>query len=107
MFKRSKKVMITRKPLKTSEIFETFYKESFYPIKADYMLILNEIEIYYSKKDEIIYIDDLNMMTKRGEDETIYKEELEELLKYLNWDNYILGLYPTSPDSSILCLKKR
>lgn len=71
------------------------------------MLILDKTEIYYSKEDEIIYIDDLGLQSDGKEGyELLSKKLLNELLKYLGWEDFSIGIYYYAFDNGILCIKK-
>lgn len=98
--------MIEKMSLEKSEVFHNFYEDEMWPIKADYMLKLNGVELYYNKRKEIIYVDDLSIFEERDDSEILSKEELNELFKYLKWDDYVLGLHHTSPESSTISFKK-
>lgn len=71
------------------------------------MLILDKTEIYYSKEDEIIYIDDLGLQSDGKEGyELLSKKSLNELLKYLGWEDFSIGINYYAFDNGILCIKK-
>lgn len=99
--------MIKIASLDESETFDMFYKNRKWGIKADSMLILDKTEIYYSKEDEIIYIDDLGLQSDGKEGyELLSKKSLNELLKYLGWEDFSIGIYYYAFDNGILCIKK-
>ncbi len=98
--------MIKEIPLEKSEIYKIFYEDSKWPIKADSLLMMDDAEVYYSKQDEIIYINDIHLQNNEECYKLLTKDSLNTLMSYLKWDNYAMGVYYYNFDEGMLSIKK-
>lgn len=103
--------MIREITLEQSKNFHYYkYNTRFYThgIKADTCIIIDNLETYYNKKEEVIYVDshEYYNKTEPGESSEITKDMLNELITYLGWHYWSINLYYYDYEEAMIIIKR-
>ena len=79
-------------------------------IHADTCIIVDGLETYYNRKEEVIYVENhdyfnqtIGSVERKGQ---ITKNMLNELVNYLNWENWSISVYYYTFEKAIIMIKK-
>lgn len=104
--------MIKEISLAESKHFKKYeYKTYLYErgIKADICIIVDGLETYYNRSEEIIYIESFEFFNAGkevvGSTNDMSKDMLKELIKYLGWKNWGINLYYYDYEEAMITIK--
>lgn len=104
--------MIKEIELKESKNYEKYkHNDCLYEsgIKADTCILLENMEVYYDKENQIIYFESFESFYLRGEslDETceITNDMFKEIIQYLGWKKWVMKLYYYDYEEAVISIK--
>lgn len=103
--------MIKEIPLNKSQHYHQYkYDTKLYTrgIKADTCIKIDNLETYYNRKEEKLYIESHEQFHEEDNtecyDEALTKKNIQQLMEYLEWQDWNIKIHYYDYDEAIICI---